>query len=262
MDLPWRIHLAGRCTRGVENRSSMNSTRPGAKASGLIALLFSRLLLFAFFQGVIALLLQSWKVSEAYWLHTATLTNIVSIILLVVLFKREGVRYLSIFRINQRERRKDILVFLGLVLLSIPLVLAPSLLLSQLLWGDSTYYHQLLFRPIPVYHVYLLMVAFPVTIALAELAIYFGYILPRLKQQMKTGWLAVLLPVLFLSAQHCTMPLIFDAKFILLRGLMYLPFAAMLGIALNKRPTLLPYLAVLHGLLDAMTVMMMLVEGN
>jgi membrane protease YdiL (CAAX protease family) len=100
------------------------------------------------------------------------------------------------------------------------------------------------------------MLAFPVTMGFAELATYFGYIMPRLRQRVKPGWLALFLPIFFLSIQHCTMPLIFQEKFIVLRGLMYLPFAAMLGTALNKRPTLLPYLAVLHGLLDAMTVMM------
>lgn len=232
------------------------------KTNGLIALLFSRLFLFAFFQSVIALLFNSWIESEKYWLLTATLTNIVTIILLTILFKRDGIKYLSIFRFCKSERKKDILIFLGLALLSIPLALAPSFILSKLLWGNITYYHQVLFQPIPVYLIYLLLVAFPVTIGFAELATYFGYVLPRLKARMKSKWLALLLPVFFLSIQHCTLPLIFEVKFILFRGLMYLPFAVMLGIAINKRPTLLPYMAVLHGLLDAMTVMMMLQKTN
>jgi hypothetical protein len=47
-----------------------------------IAILTSRLGLFLIFQALIALLASSWETSEHYWLLTATLTNIVSIILL------------------------------------------------------------------------------------------------------------------------------------------------------------------------------------
>jgi hypothetical protein len=225
-------------------------------------LLFSRLLLFGFFQTLIAFALHSWTASTKYWLLTATLGNIASIVLLIILCRREGIKYLSIFRFSKRERKKDLLLFLALALLSMPLVLFPGPALSKMLWGHTDYDQQLLFQPIPVYLIYFLLFAFPVTIAFAELATYFGYILPRLKIRMKSKWLVVLLPVFFLSIQHCTLPLVFEAKFILLRALMFLPFAIMLGIAINKRPTLLPYFAVLHGLLDAMTVMMLLVEPN
>jgi hypothetical protein len=97
---------------------------PEVKTYGLITLLFSRLFLFAFFQSMIALLLNSWTESEKYWLLTATLTNIVSIIILAILFRREGTKYLSIFRFSKSGRKKDMLIFLALIVLSIPLVLA------------------------------------------------------------------------------------------------------------------------------------------
>lgn len=226
-------------------------------------MLFSRLVLFAFFQLAIAMILSSWIESEKYWLLIATLTNIISIALLILLLKREGNRYLALFHFNKNKWVKDLLVFLGLVALSIPLVLLPSALLSQWLWGNDIYFQQILFQPLPVYLMYFLLVAFPVTIAFAELATYFGYIMPRLKNNVKHKWIALLLPVIFLSLQHSTLPLVFDLKFIIFRGITYLPFALMLGISLYKRPSLLPYLAILHGLLDFMTVMMLLQKfGN
>lgn len=218
----------------------------------LIAMLCSRLFLFAFFQSLIALLFNSWMESEKYWLLTATLTNIVSIALLTKLFKREGIRYFSIFRFSKNQWKKDLMLFIGLALISIPLVLVPSLILSKWFWGNTIYYQQVLFQPIPLYMIYFLLVAFPVTIGFAELATYFGYIMPRLKKNLQSKWLALSLPVFFLSIQHCTLPLVFEAKFILFRGVTFLPLALTLGIALYKRPSLLPYLAVLHGLLDAM----------
>ena len=228
------------------------------KTTGLTIFLFSRLFLFAFFQLVIALILDSWRDSEKYWLLTATLTNIVSIVLLFFLFRREGRRYLSIFVFSKKDWKKDLLIFSGLVLLSVPLVLIPGPILSKLLWGDATYYQHVLFQPIRAYLIYFLLLAFPVTIGFAELATYFGYIMPRLEKDTKSEWLAVSLPVLFLSIQHCTLPLLFDMKFILLRAIMFLPLAVMLGIAIHRRPTLLPYLSLLHVLLDMVTAMMLL----
>ncbi len=237
----------------------MNDPVPVNKNAALsVSMLFSRLLLFAFFQAGIALVLHSWAKSQKYWLLTATLTNVVSIVLLVALLKREGVKYLSLFRFNKNLFKKDLAIFSGLVLLSVPLIMAPPYLLSLWLWGDGVYYSKILFQPIPISLIVFLLIAFPVSISLAELVTYFGYIMPRLQSNIGIKWLAVLLPVVFLSIQHCTLPLVFDYKFIFLRGFMYLPFALMLGIALHKRPSLLPYLAILHGLFDAGTVVMLL----
>ena len=64
--------------------------------------------------------------------------------------------------------------------------------------------------------------------------------------------------ILFLAIQHCTLPFIPDARFILYRGLVFLPFALMLGVSLKLRPSLFPYFAVLHGVMDFGTAMMYL----
>ena len=82
-----------------------------------------------------------------------------------------------------------------------------------------------MFCPIESWMVYVLMVAFPITIVFAELATYFVYVMPRLQSRIKSKWFAILLPVLFLSIQHCTLPFIPDFSFILYRGLVFLPFA-------------------------------------
>jgi len=118
----------------------------------------------------------------------------------------------------------------------------------------------MMFRPIESWMVYVLMVAFPVTIALAELATYFVYVMPRLRNRLKSKWLAVLLPVLFLSVQHCTLPFIPDFSFILYRALVFLPFAFLVGISISFRPSLFPYFAVFHGIMDFGTAMMFLME--
>jgi len=92
------------------------------------------------------------------------------------------------------------------------------------------------------------------TIAFAELPTYFGYALPRLTAQLNNGWLAWLLASLGLAVQHCFLPLLFDGRFILWRLGMYLPFALFAGLLLKLRPGLLPYLVIIHGLIDISTL--------
>jgi len=239
-------------TMQVQNNSLSNNST--------YVILVSRLLLFLFFQALIAIFLKSWEASEKYWLLTATLTNTVSIALLYFFFRREGLNYLDIFRINRSLFRKDILIFLGIFLISVPLVFAPGYFLSLLIWGDPDIPTVLMFRPIESWMVYVLMVAFPITIVFAELTTYFVYVMPRLQSRMKSKWFAVLLPVLFLSIQHCTLPFIPDFSFILYRALVFLPFAFLIGISIHFRPSLFPYFAVMHGLMDFGTAIMFLFE--
>ncbi|MCU0459909.1 MAG: hypothetical protein MUE37_12570, partial [Bacteroidales bacterium] len=150
-------------------------------------LLVSRMMLFLLFQSLIALAMGSWSRSEGYWLLTATLTNIVSIFFLVRLFRAESRNYLEIFRFRGDTFKKDILIFLGLTLLCGPVVFGPNYLLSAWLWNDPEIPVAMMFRPIEKWLAILLAITFPVTIALAELATYFGYIMPRLRAGFKSG---------------------------------------------------------------------------
>lgn len=215
----------------------------------LTFLLFSRLFLFLLFQILIALFLASWDRSVKYWALSASLTNIAGIILLVKLFKQEGISFFSIFRFQKAKLKGDLIWFLILLLISVPSAIIPSLAISKLLWGNTEYYHQVLFQSLNRPLVYFLLFIYPVTTALAELPTYFGYIMPRLKKYFKSQWIVITLPVLAFSLQHCTLPLVFETKFIFFRGVMYLLFAFIYGIALYKRPSLFPWLVLLQLLI-------------
>jgi len=236
----------------------IQKTEECCKTGILWSLLGSRLMLFLFFQSAIALLLNSWESSQKYWLLAASLTNIVSIIILISLFKREDSRFLNLFRFNRVSFRKDLIFFIGLTLILGPAAFLPNNILSVWLWGNADIPFKMMFQPIETWLMYILLFAFPVTIALAELATYFGYIMPRLEKQLKIKWISILLPVLFLSIQHCTLPFIPDVKFIIYRGLVFLPFALLLGVSIRYRPTLFPYFAILHGVMDFGTAILFL----
>lgn len=230
----------------------------------IVGMLFSRIVGFALFQALIAGLYalsgatNAWEASIPWWPLCAALTNVVCIILLAKLFQREGARFWTIFRFQRATFWQDLLAFLGIALLSIPVAMLPNTGLAQLLFGSAEGATELFFRPLPVWGAAAATILFPLTIAFAELPTYFGYVMPRLEGLTGKAWLGWLLPVLLLSAQHATLPLVFNGRFIVWRLVMFLPFAMLVGLVLRWRPRLMPYLVIFHGLLDLATAWLVL----
>ena len=227
-------------------------------------ILFSRLILFAGLQALLALGFyfagssQSWDASANWWLFGVTLANLICIVLLMRAYRAEGKRYWDIFCIRKEKLLGDVLIVLGLLLIGGPLGYFPNPILSKALFGDSQRVLPLLIRPLPFWAVYASIILFPITQGLAELPTYFGYVMPRLETQGIRPWLAVSVPAVMLSLQHIAAPLLLNERFILWRGLMFLPFAFFMGIVLHWRPRLLPYMAIVHVLMDLSFVMMFL----
>jgi hypothetical protein len=72
------------------------------------------------------------------------------------------------------------------------------------------------------------------------------------------GWLALTIPSLMLGFQHVGVPFLFNAPYLLWRGLMFVPFAFLAGMVLRWRPRMFPYLAVIHVLMDMAFAAMLL----
>lgn len=227
-------------------------------------LLPGRLLMFALFQALIALGLRlagsaaGWSEAAAWWPAAVTLTNLASLALLTWRFRQEGKRYWDLFHFDRAHVKGDLLALLGILVLSGPVAMLPSSLLGGALFGDAMIANRLLLAPLPPAGIAIALALFPITQGLVELAYYFRYILPRLEQQVNP-WLAYGLACFFLGIQHLAAPLRFDARFLLWRGVMFLPFALLVGAALKWRPRLLPYLAVVHVLIDLATATMYLI---
>jgi hypothetical protein len=84
------------------------------------------------------------------------------------------------------------------------------------------------------------------------------YARPRLEAQGLCPWLTVVLASLFLAAQHIFAPFIPDARFITYRIVMFLPFAVLVAVVMRARPRLMPYMAVIHLLMDLSVSVMFL----
>ena len=230
----------------------------------VVTMLPLRLVGFAVFQALFALgfLLQGrqdwWDAAVPWWPIAAVLTNLVTVALLARHLRREGRRFWDLFHVDRTRVRRDVGIVVGLAAISGVLVVAPNFGLATLLFGNAEAPLDTFIQPLPPWAAVSALVLFPVTIALSELAAYFGYIQPRVEILTGRPWTAIGLTAAFLALQHAALPLVIEWRFATWRAVMFLPFALFLGIVLRRRPGLLAYLAILHGLADLQVAFMIL----
>jgi hypothetical protein len=231
-----------------------------------ILLLPSRLILFGVFQVIIAAVI--WLAGGAfglqaaaiYWPFAAIGANCVTVILLWRVLLLEGLSLRDIYRLAKGTVGRDVVAAVVVFILAAFLAVFPNMILGNVLFGNADRVTPIMFgRMAPA--VALLTIAFPITIAFAELPLYLGYIVPRLAVLTKRKVTAAVIAASFLSLQHCTLPLILDFRFILWRFGMFLPLSLLLALAFIWRPRLLPYMMIGHALLDLATVAM-IVAGS
>jgi len=226
-------------------------------------MLFSRSLLFVLFQCLIAMFflvsgVQSpWHESTRWWPIVVFPANLVSLYLLLRLYKAENKHFWDTLRFSRETWKNDLLWFFGFSLLAMPIAAIPRVPLANAIFGNADISTNLLFSPIPTWAFWASFL-FPLTIWFAELPTYFGYCMPRIADQLKNTWLAWILSSLFLAAQHMFLPLIFNGGYLLWRFGMFLPFSLAIGLTLKLRPRLLPYVVIGHALLDISTVLVYL----
>jgi hypothetical protein len=227
-------------------------------------LLFGRAALFFGIQCLFALgyLLAGsqtpWNNSAAWWTLSVFIANLICLAMMVRQFCAEGKSYWSIFTILRENIKTDLLSMLGVLIITLPISMLPNILLAIGLYGDPQIGLTMLVRPLPFWAVIASLILFPLTQGLVEIPTYFSFAMPRLEVQGQPRWLALALPVLMLGLQHIAVPFLFDLRYIAWRGLMFLPFALLVGLVMRWRPRLLPYMAIMHILLDFSFAIMLL----
>lgn len=231
-----------------------------------------RTLLFLVAQAFIALLLlllsgnSNWQASAAWWPMAVALADVICLYLLIDWYRKEGKNFFSEFKFH----RQTFWIDLGIILLSMgiggPLSVLPNILLSTWLFGNPEATLELFVGILPLWAVVISGIFFPLGQALTEIPMYMRYIAPKLENKTTNGysmkpWLAVGLASLFLSLQHITAPFVFDIRFIIWRALMYLPFAIYVAIMIRWRPRLLPFICIIHWLMNLSFVIMYLIPN-
>ena len=229
-----------------------------------IAMLLVRTVLFIVFQLCFFVLfsiigkVNSWMAAAAYWPFVMVFTNIVCVVLLSKLLKREGSRFKDFFAFKRETLRKDLFLSIGLFLVVGGIGFLPSPLLGNLFFGDVMIGNRLFFQPLPQWAIIIILITFPLSMPFGELTTYFGYVMPRLELTTKSKALAIILPAIMLSFQHAALPLLFNlgGLFLLWRALVLLPFAFSLAFIIRWKPSLFPFFLIGHLLIDFGTAMM------
>ncbi|TGA98449.1 hypothetical protein E4665_07940 [Sporolactobacillus shoreae] len=230
----------------------------------IISMSFTRIFLFLLFQFIFFIVFKMsnvqspWQQSTYWWPFVVTIANVICVILLNMLLKRENKRYWNFFVFDKKTVLKDSFMSLGLLLLCIPVANIPFILLGNALFGDYMGAVNLFIRPLPIWAAWTAFMIFPLTMLFGELTTYFGYVMPRLEIITRNKWFSLFLPAIMLSFQHAALPLIFDPRFIVWRLFMFLPFAIVIGFVVRWKPKLLPYFLIGHFLLDLTTAFQIL----
>jgi len=153
-----------------------------------------------------------------------------------------------------------LLFILGFLVIAAPLGYLPNILSARWLFGDSQIALDMLVRPLPSWAAIASFALFPILQGLIEIPTYMLYTMPRLESQGLRPWLTVMLASFFPSAQHMFAPFLPDGRFITYRLVMFLPFAILIALVMRTRPRLMPYIAVIHALMDLSVAIMFLMK--
>jgi len=189
--------------------------------------------------------------ASAWWLWFVTITNIVCILLLAFLAKREGMRLRDLYYVNGNSWKRDLAWFAVALAGTAVFAMLPGNLLATLLLGKGVSPNSLLIRPLPLAAIFPLFLLMPVTQGLAELPIYWGYVAPRLRAAGMKKWLVICVVGLALSLQHLFFSFQLNWQYDLWLALKFLPFALWTGFIIERRPSVLPYMMALHLLMDS-----------
>lgn len=152
-----------------------------------------------------------------WWTVIASGINIVTIVVLWVICKRNNTTYREM--IHYEKKQKSILkgfLFIAIMLL---LGIGGMYLAGGLCYGEFPYFAPMMIAPIHPYLAVLNIFILPLTTTIAEDGLYLGYGV----NNFTSKWAAVFIPAFFYALQHSFIPTIFDMKFITYRFLSFLP---------------------------------------
>lgn len=191
-----------------------------------------------------------------WWSIVASAVNIVTILIIVLAAKKSGRTYreqLNLKKGLDTPKRTIILVILFCA------VGMSGMYISGLICYGSVMPKVTLnvAAPMPLALAIINLIALPATIAFAEDGLYLGLGVNSIKNK----YAAVIIPAFFYTLQHCFIPTIFDAKYMLYRFLMFLPLTVIFCVYYRRKKNPVP-LMIAHAVLDFATGMLILITSS
>lgn len=183
-----------------------------------------------------------------WWSVVASIVNIATILLLVVIAKSKNSNYFEL--INYEKGKTTIKQILIMTVVIVVVGMAGMYLAGFVCYGVIPYAAPMMIAPIPLALAIINIVVLPVTTAFAEEGLYLGCGV----NQIKNKYLAVIVPAFFFALQHSFIPTLFDIRYITYRFLSFLPLTIILCLNYYKKRNPLPIM-IGHAVIDVATVM-------
>lgn len=186
-----------------------------------------------------------------WWSVVATIVNIVTIIILILVTKNNYKKLINYEKGRTKVKQVVIISLIVLLVGTIGMYLAGFICYKKIPYSPP-----MMIRPIPVVLAILNFIVLPLTVSFAEDALYLGCGV----NSFKNKYFAIFVPAFFYAIQHSFIPTLFDFKFIIYRFLSFLPLTIILCWYYHKHKNPVPIM-IGHALIEMASVVLILVTS-
>ena len=196
---------------------------------------------------------QSLEQTSQWWSSICVACNIMTIFLLVNVFKSEGISYREV--IGYKKGKNSVKGTLLIIMIMILFGMGGMYGFGFLIYG---YVPVTMIQPIPIWLAITNFLSLPISVVFAELPLYLGYSLNGIEKITNNKALAIGYTMFFYALQHSFIPLLFDWKHVVFRFLSFFPLMIIFGIVYIKKRDLTQFM-IGHATLDLATAIQILV---
>ncbi len=189
-----------------------------------------------------------------WWSIVATVVNIVTIAILILLAKKHKSSYAKLINYKKGKTTKKQAIIMAFIILFVG---TWGMYLAGLIcYGKFPYAAPMMIAPIPAALAIINFILLPATVSFAEDGLYLGCGV----DQIKNKYAAIFVPAFFFALQHCFIPTLLDAKYIIYRFLSFLPLTIILCWHYQKHRNPVPIM-IGHALIEVASVVMILITS-
>ena len=189
-----------------------------------------------------------------WWSIVATIVNIVTIIILVLVCKKMNISYSKLINYEKgKTKAKEVIVMTLIVLVfaSVGMNMA-----GLICYGVFPYLAPMMAGPISLILAIINFILLPLTVSFAEDGLYLGCGV----NSFKNKYMAIFIPAFFYAIQHSFIPTLFDGKYIIYRFLSFLPLTIVFCLYYSKKKNPVPIM-IGHTIVEIASVVLILVTS-
>ena len=189
-----------------------------------------------------------------WWPLSFIVVNMITLVLILTLLKREGKTFASLIKSKKGDKIKlteALWVIPVMIVLGMGGLVGFSLIFSGHLPTATL-------QPLPLWTANIALVLLPLSVVFTEIPFYMGYCASRLEQRSKLLVFSLVYPLFFFALQHSFIPLLWDVRHIVTRFFVFVPLLIFMGLRYRKTHDL-RVMMIGHGILDLFTAIQLFV---